>query len=340
MTELSASSEIIARTDPAEIGAIADAITKAVKDGGRAIFMGNGGSSADAQHIAAELSGRYMFDRPAMAGISLSNIAPVTAIGNDYSYDLVFKRQIEAVCRRGDAVVGISTSGRSKNVLLALEAAKKIGAVTISFTGEGGEMKNIVDHALVIRSKETPRIQEAYMVSAHIICGIVERNMYGRKAVFMDRDDTIVRDAVHCVDPDDIDVFPGVPEAIARLNDAGYLAIVITNQSVIGRGMIDEAGLDRIHDKMKADIAAGGGRIDDIFFCPHHPDAGCECRKPKIGMGIQAIDRYHIDTRGSYMIGDSDKDMQFGEAIGCRTVKVTPEYTFPEAVDDILNGRV
>lgn len=298
--------------------------------------MGNGGSSADAQHIAAEFSGRYLFDRPAMAGTCLSNIAPVTAIGNDYSYDLVFKRQIEAICRKGDAVVGLSTSGNSKNVILAMEAAKEKGAITVSFTGDCGRMKDIADHSLIIHSKETPHIQEGYFVAAHIICGLVERNMFGRKAVFIDRDDTIVKDIPHCTDPDLIRLFPGVSESIAKLNNAGYLVILITNQSVIGRGMLDEEGLERIHDKLRKDIAVGGGHIDDIFFCPHHPDDGCDCRKPKIGMGIQAISKYHIDTRRSFMIGDADKDVQFGKSIGCTSIKVTPEYDFSKAVDDIL----
>ena len=143
--ELKKSSETIARIDPAQIRKAADIIIGSLRNGGQIIFMGNGGSSADAQHIAAEFSGKYLFDRPAMAGVCLSNIAPVTAIGNDYSYDLVFKRQVEAICRKGDIVVGLSTSGNSKNVILAMEAAKEKGARTISFTGDGGKMKEMAD---------------------------------------------------------------------------------------------------------------------------------------------------------------------------------------------------
>lgn len=177
--ELNRSAETISKIDPAQIRAAADLIIETFKNGGQIIFMGNGGSSADAQHIAAEFSGRYMMERPALPSICLSNIAPVTAIGNDYSYDIVFKRQIEANCRKGDVVVGMSTSGNSKNVILALEAAKEKGAKTISFTGDGGAMKDMVDCAVVIPSKETPRIQEAYLCANHIICGIVERELFG-----------------------------------------------------------------------------------------------------------------------------------------------------------------
>lgn len=180
VSELKRSSEVISAIDPAQIRAAADAIKESLKNGGQVIFMGNGGSAADAQHIAAEYSGRYMLERPALAGVCLSNISPVTAIGNDYSYDLVFKRQVEAICRKGDVVVGMSTSGNSKNVVLALERARELGAKIITFTGDGGAMKDMADVAVVIPSKETPRIQEAYLCANHIICGIVEREMFGQ----------------------------------------------------------------------------------------------------------------------------------------------------------------
>lgn len=179
VAELNRSAETISKIDPAQIRAAADLIIETFRNGGQAIFMGNGGSSADAQHIAAEFSGRYMLERPALPSICLSNIAPVTAIGNDYAYDLVFKRQIEANCRKGDVVIGMSTSGNSKNVILAMEAAKAIGARTISFTGDGGAMKDMADCAVVIPTRETPRVQEAYLCANHIICGIVERELFG-----------------------------------------------------------------------------------------------------------------------------------------------------------------
>jgi D-sedoheptulose 7-phosphate isomerase len=178
-SELKKSSKIISNIDANQIESAAAMVMESLKNGGQVIFMGNGGSSADAQHIAAEFSGRYLIDRPAMAGVCLSNIAPVTAIGNDYSYDLVFKRQIEAICRKGDVVVGLSTSGNSKNVILALEAAKAKGAKTISFTGDGGKMREMTDVPVVIPTTETPHVQEGYLVACHIMCGLVEKRMYG-----------------------------------------------------------------------------------------------------------------------------------------------------------------
>lgn len=337
--ELKRSAETISKIDPAQIRRAADILIECFRNGGQAIFMGNGGSSADAQHIAAEFSGRYMLERPALAGVCLSNIAPVTAIGNDYCYDLVFKRQIEAICRKGDVVIGMSTSGNSKNVVLAMEAAKERGAVTMSFTGDGGKLREIVDCAVVIPSKETPRIQEGYLCACHTMCGIVEREMFGQRAVFIDRDDTIAKDVPYCSDPDLFDLFEDVPQAVKRLNDAGYLVIVITNQSGIGRGYFDEETLDSIHAKLKAEVAEAGGHIDDIFYCPHTPDDHCSCRKPEIGMGMAAMMKHGIDPSRSYMIGDHDKDMEFGRRMGCKGIKVSPRFSFSDAVDAILDGR-
>jgi histidinol-phosphate phosphatase family protein len=337
-SELKRSSSVISRIDPAKIREAANMILGSVRNGGQVIFMGNGGSSADAQHIAAEFSGKYMFDRPAMGGVSLSNIAPVTAIGNDYSFDLVFQRQIEAICRKGDTVVCLSTSGNSRNVILAAEAAKRIGAGTISFTGEGGVLKDMVDIGVVIPSRETPRIQEGYLVACHTICGIVEREMFGRKAVLVDRDDTIAKDGPYCDSPGKFRLLPGVPKAISKLNEAGYIVIVVTNQSGVARGFFDETVLASVHEKMIKDIEAGGGRIEDVFYCPHHPDDGCTCRKPETDLGIAAIIKHNINPNASFMIGDHEKDMEFGKRLGMRTYQVSEKRPFVEIVDDILGG--
>lgn len=338
VAELKRSADTISRIDPGQIRKAADLLVECFRNGGQAIFMGNGGSSADAQHIAAEFSGRYMLERPALPGVCLSNIAPVTAIGNDYSYDIVFKRQIEAFCRKGDVVIGMSTSGNSKNVILAMEAAKERGAITMSFTGDGGKLREMVDCPVIIPSKETPRIQEGYLCACHTICGIVERELFGQRAVFIDRDDTVAKDVPYCSDPDLFGVYDFVPAAIKRLNDAGYLVIVITNQSGIGRGYFDEDTLSKIHDKLRRTVESAGGHIDDIFFCPHTPDDHCDCRKPEIGLGLQAIAKYGIDASRSFMVGDHEKDMEFGRRLGCRGIQVSEDFTFADAVNEILRS--
>ena len=157
-----------------------------------------------------------------------------------------------------------------------------------------------------------------------------------KRAVFVDRDDTIAKDVPYCSRPEDMKLFGGVPEAIAKLNRAGLLVILITNQSGIARGFFTEEMLTKIHEKMISDIAAGGGKIDDIFYCPHHPDERCGCRKPEIGMGTAAVAKHGIDVKRSFMIGNSEADAEFGKALGCTSIKVSENFTFVNAVDVIL----
>ena len=159
-----------------------------------------------------------------------------------------------------------------------------------------------------------------------------------RRCVFIDRDDTVAKDVPYCDSPEKFNLFPGVPEQIRRLNDAGYLVIMITNQSGIGRGYFTEETLSKIHEKMNSEIEAAGGHIDAIYYCPHRPDEKCDCRKPKTLMGERAVKDFDIDVSVSYMIGDSDADMKFGEGLGCNTLRVDDSFTFSDAVDWILEG--
>ena len=158
---------------------IARQMTAALLEGKKVVWCGNGGSAADAQHLAAELVGRFRRERSALASMALStNTSILTAIGNDYGYEHVFRRQVEALCSKGDVVVGISTSGNSPNVCLALEAARERGCKTVAFTGrEGGKAAQIADVALRVPSTETPRIQEAHILCGHIICDWIELNI-------------------------------------------------------------------------------------------------------------------------------------------------------------------
>lgn len=148
---------------------------KALQAGGKLVFFGNGGSAADAQHMAAEFVGRFEVERTPLPAIALTtNTSALTAIGNDYSYEQLFERQVQALVRKEDIVIGFSTSGNSENVLKGIEAAKTIGAKTIGFSGGGGSLKDNVDIAFAVPSSRTPRIQEAHVVLAHILTHIVE----------------------------------------------------------------------------------------------------------------------------------------------------------------------
>lgn len=155
-------------------------IVKSLRAGGKVMFFGNGGSAADAQHLTAEFTGRYLKERRALPALALSvNSSSLTAIGNDYGFDLVFARQLEALGKEGDVAVGISTSGNSRNVIRALEIAKSKSIYTIALTGgSGGLMKSLADCAICIPSEETPRIQECHILTGHIICEIAELALF------------------------------------------------------------------------------------------------------------------------------------------------------------------
>lgn len=151
----------------------------ALKQGHKIMFCGNGGSAADSQHLAAELVGRYKMNRPAMNALALTvDTSIITAVGNDYGYDTIFQRQVEGLGQKGDVLIGLSTSGNSKNVLLAFDLAKKLGISTVAMTGAaGGKMKEIADFAINVPSDVTNNIQEMHIAVGHLICGVIEKEI-------------------------------------------------------------------------------------------------------------------------------------------------------------------
>ncbi len=163
----------------AQVEAIVDVFVTALRAGKRVLWCGNGGSAAEAQHMAAELSGRYLRERPGLNSEALSvNSSTLTCVGNDYGYDHVFARQVEAFAQRGDVVVGMTTSGSSRNVVLALEAAKKKGAVTVAFTGNGGgRVAEVADLSLIGPDGYAAIVQEVHQVMAHVVCDLVEQRL-------------------------------------------------------------------------------------------------------------------------------------------------------------------
>lgn len=162
------------------VAKVSEILVGALDNGGKVLLFGNGGSAADAQHIAAEFVGRFAFNRPPLPALALSvNTSCVTAIGNDYGFDLVFSRQLEALARPGDVAIGITTSGNSPNVLHAMAVARKMGLHTVAFTGcTGGKLKNAVDHCICVPSDQTPRIQECHILIGHIISELVEQTIF------------------------------------------------------------------------------------------------------------------------------------------------------------------
>lgn len=162
------------------IGKIVEVIAKAFTDGKRVYFCGNGGSAADAQHLAAEFSGRFYTDRKALPAEALHcNTSYLTAVANDYSFDVIYSRMIDGIGQEGDVLIGISTSGNSENILKAIETAKEKKMITVGFTGtSGGKLKGNCDYLVNIPSTDTPRIQECHILVGHIICQLVEEKLF------------------------------------------------------------------------------------------------------------------------------------------------------------------
>ncbi len=164
-----------------QIAELAIFLIETFRRGGKLLVMGNGGSAADSQHFAAEIVSRFRMERPGLPAIALTTDSSIlTAIGNDYGFDLIFRRQVEALAMSGDMVIGISTSGNSTNVKTALELARDKGCLTAALLGgDGGCIKGVCDLALVVPSDDTPRIQEGHIAIIHIVCDLVEKTMFG-----------------------------------------------------------------------------------------------------------------------------------------------------------------
>lgn len=163
------------------IESVVQVITSAFQQGNAVYFCGNGGSAADAQHLAAEFSGRFYKDRKALPSEALHcNTSYLTAVANDYSYDVIYARLIEGIAKKGDVLIGLSTSGNSANILRAFEKAAELGVITIGMTGaSGGKMKGQCDYMINVPSSDTPRIQESHILIGHILCELTEKNIFG-----------------------------------------------------------------------------------------------------------------------------------------------------------------
>lgn len=162
----------------------ADALVRTLQNGNKILLFGNGGSAADAQHLAAELVGRFQQDRPGLPAIALTTDTSIlTSISNDYGFEFLFARQIEALGEKGDAAIAISTSGRSANIREGVQVARSRGLTTIGLLGkEGGPVREMVDHALIVEGQKTARVQEVHILIGHILCEVIEQELFGRRA--------------------------------------------------------------------------------------------------------------------------------------------------------------
>lgn len=312
-----------------------------LKNGGKVMFCGNGGSAADSQHLAAELVGRYKMNRPALNSVALTTDTSIlTAVGNDFGYDTIFERQVEGIGKKGDVLVGLSTSGNSKNVLLAMQKAKDMGIKTVAFTGEkGGKMKDFADYAINVPSDTTNHIQEMHIAVGHIICGYIEKALAPKiKALFLDRDGTINEDYGFTYQTEKLDFIDGIFDLCKKAQDKGFKIFIITNQSGVDRGYFSLEQMNAFNDYMKNEFKKENIEITDIYCCPYleHPD-----RKPLPGMFLKAKDRYNIDMENSIAIGDKERDVEAALNAGVKTTYLfsktaeTSKGTIVEKLADI-----
>lgn len=366
----------------------ADTLVNCFQLGGKVLVAGNGGSASEAQHFAGELVGRFYQDREPLPVIALNcNSSVLTAIANDYGYEHVFSRQLRALGNSRDLLVAISTSGNSPNIIAAVREAKSKGMKTIGFLSDRpGELTSMVDIPLLVPATDTPSIQEGHIMLTHLLCSLVEQALWANgqassttpasdtvraahikdtcmtRAIFLDRDGTLIEDMKYQFEPDGLRLLGGVTSGLRSLRAAGYKLIVITNQSGVARGLFGEDEVRTINAHLANTLAAEGIDIDAFYYCPHHVDGtipeysvDCECRKPKPGLILRAASDWQLDLTNSWVIGDIYDDVEAGQRAGCRTVLIdaagtegaprngcVPTYTtrdFHQAAISILNHR-
>ena len=309
-------------------------VTSSYEGGGKVLVCGNGGSAMEAQHLVAELVGKFERDRASLPAIALhQNPASLTAVANDYGYDEAFAHQVDALGLPGDVLVAISTSGSSENVKRAVLVAREKGIATVGYLGgEGGRLGALVDVPVIVDAPDTATIQAGHLVLTHTICGLVEEALFPHKAVFVDRDGTLIVNRHYGSDPDAIELLDGVAEGLRALREAGYKLILVSNQSGVARGYFDDAAIGKMHDRLQKMLDAHGSALDGLEYCPHHPEGNvvpyaveCACRKPAPGMIRRAARKHGLNLSASWMVGDIAADVEAGKRAGARTVLVGPE---------------
>jgi histidinol-phosphate phosphatase family protein len=337
---------------PAETAGSAAAVVSACYErGSKVLACGNGGSASEAQHLVTELVGRFERDRASLPALALdTNSAALTAISNDYGYDDAFAHQVDALGDPGDVLVAISTSGSSENIVRAVLAAREKGMSTIGYLGgSGGRLVALVDVAVVLPATDTATIQVGHLVLTHTLCGLVEEAIFPNKAIFLDRDGTLIANRHYGSNPDEIELLDGVVEGLLQLREAGYRLVLVSNQSGVARGYFDEAAVACMHDQLQRMLDAYGAALDDLEYCPHHPEGvtspytvECACRKPAPGMLRRVARKHGVNLSASWMVGDVEDDVEAGRRAGTRTVLVGPERspTLPDFRAENFAGAV
>jgi len=325
--------EALDKIDLEKIQKIVEVLFEAYKNNKQIFIMGNGGSASTASHFACDLGKgtlcRFYDEKEKRFKVmSLTdNVATIMALGNDLSYEDIFSQQLSNLINEGDVVIGFSGSGNSKNIIKAIEYAKKQKAITIGFLGfeTGGKAKEMVDYEITVQEKHYGRIEDIHLMLEHLITSSLAelKKKEEERVVFLDRDGVINKKPEYgdyVKTWQEFEFLPGAVEAIKLLKDRGYKIFIVSNQAGIGRGLMTEQNLKEIHDNMIKEIEKQGASIDGIYYCFHEMSENCDCRKPKPGLLIKAAEENNIDLARVIFIGDDEKDEQAGQAAGCQTI--------------------
>jgi D-sedoheptulose 7-phosphate isomerase len=327
--ELSASLEEL---DPAVVTTALQVIERARLENRQIFIIGNGGSAATASHMACDLGkGTVDYRNPGFRryrAISLTdNTALITALGNDIGFEDVFAEQLAALMNDGDVVVFISASGNSPNLVRAAHYARSRGGELIGLLGfGGGVLGTLVDHALVVSSRNYGLSEDSHLIIQHVLTQYLRRLLAGpaRPVAFLDRDGVInERPEPHqyVTSWEQFRWVDGILPLLRGLSDLGFALIVVTNQQGIGKGTLSEAALEVIHGEMTRTLELEGIPITRVLHCPHLEQDHCFCRKPRPGLIYRALNEtpFLVDVAGSVLIGDADTDMRAGLAAGIGT---------------------
>jgi D-sedoheptulose 7-phosphate isomerase len=311
---------------------LVDELDRAWRRNAQVFLLGNGGSAAAAAHLACDLGkGTVQQGAHRMRIIPLvDNVPLITAWANDTAYERVFVEQLAGLLRPGDLVIAISGSGNSPNVIRAVEYAAAMAATTVGITGfSGGRLAGMVDLPVIVPDDCMERIEDVHLVIGHAAAvalrGRIAAAAAAEPVVFVDRDGVINAlgpGAGYVTSWEQFDFFPGALEGLAELRRRGLRVVVVTNQSCIGRGYVSYEEVRAIHLLMEERVREAGGAIHAVYLCPHRPEDGCGCRKPKPGLFLTAKDDLGIDLERSIVIGDHHTDIEVAARIGATPILV------------------
>ncbi|MBI2830677.1 MAG: D-glycero-beta-D-manno-heptose 1,7-bisphosphate 7-phosphatase [Chloroflexi bacterium] len=325
-----------------EVSAVIDLLCRARVNGNKIITMGNGGSASTATHFVNGLSqGATVEGESRFRAVALTdNIPNLLAYANDFGYENIFVEQLRNLMEEGDVVIGISGSGNSENVIRAIAYARENSGVTVGLCGfDGGKLKGMVDYPIHVPSTNMEIVEDVHLAITHLIASCLRNEQPAcefKKAVFLDRDGVVNREKGFTKSWEEFEFLPGITEGIKKLNQAGFLVIIVTNQSGINKGLYTEEDLKQIHENMHKVLEENGAHVDDLYYCPHNSEDCCTCRKPKPGMLLEAAHKHNINLRESWVLGDNIRDIEAGKRARCNTILVEQNGDIGRIIERIV----